>query len=148
MFISLGKFTPDPVDRSRIAKFHEVSPEEFVLWLQAHIGGDFPPWEHSSDWMQFATTNTQAAVNLLKGAADKNVWEGRSWYPVLRECRQNQDISNELKQEVAELFAEMPSSELSKLNLETARLVRGYDATTLFFIETKIMAKDLDCFMR
>ena len=141
LFISLGKPTTDPGDRSRIAKFHEISPEEFVLWLQAHIGGDFPPWEHSSDWMQFATTNTQAAVNLLKGAADKDVWEGRSWYPVLRECRQNQDISHELKQEVAEIFADIPSSELSKLNLDAARWFEGMTQQLSFSLRLKLWQK-------
>ena len=141
LFVSPFTFTPEPVDRSKIAIFEDMSTEKFIAWLQTRAGEGLPSWEYSGDWSQFVKTNMQAAVNLLKDAADKNVWEAQSWYSVLSECRQNENVSIELKQEVAEQFAHIPTPELSKLSLEAARWFEGAAQQLCFTLRRKLWQK-------
>ncbi len=140
-FSSSDKAALVPVATSELADFEILSTEQFISWLQMRAGKGFPPWEYSSDWFRFVTNNPQAAVELLKGAADEEVWEAQSWYATLNSCRKKEKFSKDLKQEVAELLVHMPLTELKKLNLEAARWFESATGQLSFTLRRKLWQK-------
>ena len=140
-FFSSYTTTPEPVDISEIEKLEEMSTEKFITLLQTRAGEGPPFWGHGGVWFQFVTNNTQTAVKLLKGAADRNVWISQSWYPVLSVCGQNESVSEDLKQEVAELFVHIPLTKLRKLNYEAASWFESSIRQLSFTLRQKLWQK-------
>ena len=112
----------DPFDRGgQHENFSEMSTAQFVAWSKTQLGKKEDFWKCGGGWAEFVEKNTQAAVELLKGAASKHVWISHVWYRVLHTCSENEDVSSNLHQEIAKLLINMPTSPLDVLVLEAAR---------------------------
>ena len=123
LFVSSGTGAYDLEDAGALENFEEMSNEKFIEWSGTQTGERILPWECSGGWHLFVENDIRTAVKLLRGASDAKVWPIPPWCTVLGAFEKNgqQNVTNELEQEVANLLIGMPRGELTILALQTAR---------------------------
>ena len=103
-------------DKQQLEDFGGMSIEAFVEWARVQASEDVSPWESAGGWSEFVRVDFVAAVELLHGAAEQNVWAGPSWYEVLQASNQA-----DKEQEIASLLRDMPLNVMTMLALPATR---------------------------
>ena len=98
--------------------FAEMSVEQFIQWSETQTG---EPWECDGRWRRFVAKDIQAAVKLLKGASDKEIWPIPPWYAILETSKKKENVTDALRDEIAGLLIDMPLKELARLDHQAAR---------------------------
>ena len=99
-----------------VIDFANVSVEQFIEWTETQTGMS---WRCGGGWPEFLKSNTELAVNLLRGASSKGKWPISPWYAMLRllgDKKETEVPADVLQREAADLLVAMPLETLAKLD--------------------------------
>ena len=104
-------------DEERIEDFAGMSTNQFVRWSEIQEGKDDFAWDSGGGWDEFVKKEFPSALELLKDAAEQNVWPIPLWYTVLGESYQyeRKKRTDKREEEIAKLLIDMSSQALIAL---------------------------------